>query len=122
ELSPPQRARPVHRAGQGAGPSLPSLVGSLKMGPEGASQKAGMAARLLCRLEAAFGGVCAALLAAMLLLVLASVVSRYGFSTGFAGAEELTLFLFSALVFLGAPLAQGGALSMRLDLGVRALP
>lgn len=83
---------------------------------------AGFSSRVLRRLEAVLGGACAALLAVLLALVLASVVARYGFATGMAGSEELALLLFAALVFLGAPLAQGGALAMRLDLGLRLLP
>jgi len=81
-----------------------------------------LAARVLGAMEAALGVVLAALLAALLALVLVAVVARYGFSAGLAGTEELALFLFAALAFLGAPLAQRGALAMRLDLGVRALP
>lgn len=92
------------------------------MAMAGAAAEASLAARARRGLEAALGAVCAALLAALLLLVLAAVVARYGFSAGLAGTEELALLLFVALVFLGAPLAQGGALAMRLDLGVRALP
>jgi tripartite ATP-independent transporter DctM subunit len=80
------------------------------------------AARMLRALEAMLGTVLAVLLAALLALVLAAVIARYGFATGLAGTEELALFLLAALVFLGAPLAQRGALAMRLDLGVRALP
>ena len=80
------------------------------------------AGRILGGLEAALGAVLAVLLAALFVLVLAAVVARYGFSAGLAGTEELALLLFAALAFLGAPLAQRGALAMRLDLGVRALP
>ncbi len=81
-----------------------------------------MAARLLHRLETALSAASAALLGLLLVLVLVAVAARYGFATGLAGTEELALLLFCALVFLGAPLAQRGALAMRLDFAVRLLP
>ena len=81
-----------------------------------------LVSRALRGLTAVLGAVVALLLAALLALVLGAVVARYGFSTGLAGTQELAVLLFVALTFLGAPLAQGGALAMRLDLGVRALP
>jgi len=44
-------------------------------------------------------------LALIVVLVFSNVVARYGFGSGFAGAEELSLLLFLWLVFLGSILA-----------------
>jgi TRAP-type C4-dicarboxylate transport system permease small subunit len=44
-------------------------------------------------------------LALIVVLVFSNVVARYGFGSGFAGAEELSLLLFLWLVFLGSVLA-----------------
>ncbi|MFC3073724.1 TRAP transporter large permease subunit [Shinella pollutisoli] len=82
----------------------------------------GRALRLAATIEAALGTVCGGLLAALLALVLATVLLRYGFSAGFAGAEELGIWLHVALVFLGAPLSLAGALAMRFDGIVQRLP
>jgi len=41
----------------------------------------------------------------IVVLVFSNVVARYGFGSGFAGAEELSLLLFLWLVFLGSVLA-----------------
>ena len=82
---------------------------------------AGVAGRLLPPLEAALGAVCAALLAVLLAAVLVVVVLRYVFSTGIVGSEDLAVWLHVALIAFGAPLAQGGALSMRFDILVRRL-
>ena len=78
--------------------------------------------RLAGRIETALETVCAVLLAALLALVLATVVLRYGFAAGFAGAEELGIWLYVALVGLGAPLAFDGPLSLRFDALARRLP
>ncbi len=53
-------------------------------------------------------------LALMVALIFANVVGRYGFGTGFAGAEEVTRLLFVWLVFLGSILA----LQRKAHLGV----
>lgn len=53
-------------------------------------------------------------LALIVVLVFSNVVGRYGFGSGFAGAEELSRLLFVWLVFLGAILA----LRRRAHLGV----
>lgn len=68
------------------------------------------------------GGACAILLTALLVTVFGSVVLRYGFGTGFIGAEELGIWLHVALIALGAPLAQNSALAMRLDVFTRKMP
>jgi TRAP-type transport system small permease protein len=44
-------------------------------------------------------------LALIVVLVFSNVVGRYGFGSGFAGAEEVSRLLFVWLVFLGAILA-----------------
>ncbi len=71
---------------------------------------------LLAGIEAMLGAICATLLAALLLIVLTTVVLRYGFNTGLLGTEELATWLYVALIAFGAPLAINSALAMRLDL------
>jgi tripartite ATP-independent transporter DctM subunit len=71
---------------------------------------------LLAGIEAMLGAICATLLAALLLIVLTTVVLRYGFNTGLLGSEELATWLYVALIAFGAPLAINSALAMRLDL------
>jgi TRAP-type transport system small permease protein len=56
-------------------------------------------------------------LALIVVLVFSNVVGRYGFGSGFAGAEEISRLLFVWLVFLGAVLA----LRRRAHLGVELL-
>jgi len=56
-------------------------------------------------------------LALIVILVFSNVVGRYGFGSGFAGAEEVSRLLFVWLVFLGAVLA----LRRRAHLGVELL-
>ena len=71
---------------------------------------------MLTGIENLLGAICAALLAALLLIVLTTVVLRYGFNTGLLGSEELATWLYVALIAFGAPLAINSALAMRLDL------
>ncbi len=71
---------------------------------------------ILAGIEAMLGAICATLLAALLLIVLTTVVLRYGFNTGLLGSEELATWLYVALIAFGAPLAINSALAMRLDL------
>ncbi|WP_330166547.1 TRAP transporter large permease subunit [Rhizobium sp. GN54] len=73
-------------------------------------------------MEAVLGLLCALILAALLAIVLASVVLRYVFHTGVVGVEELCIWLHVALIALGMPLALNGALAMRMDLFSRSLP
>ncbi len=73
-------------------------------------------------MEAVLGLLCALILAALLAIVLASVVLRYVFHTGVVGVEELCIWLNVALVALGMPLALNGGLAMRMDLISRYLP
>jgi TRAP-type C4-dicarboxylate transport system permease large subunit/TRAP-type C4-dicarboxylate transport system permease small subunit len=73
-------------------------------------------------LERILGPIGAILLAVLLCLVLGSVMLRYGFGTGLIGADELAIWLHVALVGLGAPLALGGSLDLRLDALVNRLP
>lgn len=56
-------------------------------------------------------------LALIVILVFSNVVARYGFGSGFAGAEEISRLLFVWLVFLGAILA----LRRQAHLGVELL-
>jgi TRAP-type C4-dicarboxylate transport system permease small subunit len=56
-------------------------------------------------------------LALIVFLVFSNVVARYGFGSGFAGAEEVSRLLFVWLVFLGAILA----LRRKAHLGVELL-
>ncbi|MFN7025638.1 MAG: TRAP transporter large permease subunit [Pseudorhizobium sp.] len=73
-------------------------------------------------IEWTLAATAAAVLAVLLVLVLASIVLRYLFSSGMVGAEEASLWLFLLLVALGLPLTLSGPLSMRLDVAVRFLP
>lgn len=75
-----------------------------------------LARAFLAGIEAMLGAICATLLAALLLIVLTTVVLRYGFNTGLLGSEELATWLYVALIAFGAPLAINSALAMRLDL------
>lgn len=75
-----------------------------------------LARALLAGIEAMLGAICATLLAALLLIVLTTVVLRYGFNTGLLASEELATWLYVALIAFGAPLAINSALAMRLDL------
>jgi tripartite ATP-independent transporter DctM subunit len=76
---------------------------------------AALAARLARRLDALVGGAVAVVLAGLLLLVTAAAVLRYAAGTALLGTEELAIWLFTALVFLGMPLVSGSAVAMRLD-------
>lgn len=77
-----------------------------------------LASQALRALEAVLGVAGAALLAVLLLLVMASVVLRYGFGTGWVGAEDAAIWLHVALIAVGAPLALHSTLALRL-VGVR---
>lgn len=61
-------------------------------------------------------------LALMVLLVFSNVVGRYGFGSGFAGAEEVARLLFVWLVFLGAILALRRRAHLGVELVVQRLP
>lgn len=98
-----------------AAPAPPRL-GPSRPGP------AALAALALAGIERALGAACAAILAVLLCVVLANVVLRYAFHTGFLGAEDLGVWLQTALISFGAPLALNSALAMRLDVFVRLLP
>lgn len=74
---------------------------------------AGRAADLLERLLA---GLLAVLLALLLAEAFATTVLRYLFGTGLAASEELGIWLFTALTFLGLPLTVRGPLAMQLDI------
>lgn len=82
--------------------------------PPGARQAC--AARGLARLEGALSITGAAALAGLLVVVLAAVIARYAGTTALAGADELALWLYVGLVFIGIALIADGPLAMRLDL------
>ena len=82
----------------------------------------GVAKRFASAIEAVLGALAALVLAVLLVVVLANVFLRYGFGTGFIGAEDLGIWLHVALIALGAPLTISSALAMRLDVFVRLLP
>lgn len=93
------------------------MMSTVKTYPAVAATPVQSLARIvLAGIETMLGAVCAALLAALLLIVLTTVVLRYGFNTGLLGSEELATWLYVALIAFGAPLAINSALAMRLDL------
>ena len=61
-------------------------------------------------------------LALMVLLIFSNVVGRYGFGSGFAGAEELARLLFVWLVFLGAVLGLRRRAHLGVELVVQRMP
>jgi TRAP-type C4-dicarboxylate transport system permease small subunit len=61
-------------------------------------------------------------LALIVILVFSNVVARYGFGSGFAGAEELSLLLFLWLVFLGSILALRQRAHLGMELVQALLP
>jgi len=61
-------------------------------------------------------------LALIVVLVFSNVVARYGFGSGFAGAEELSLLLFLWLVFLGSVLALRQRAHLGMELVQARLP
>lgn len=77
---------------------------------------------LLDCIETGLGAICAVILVSLLVVALGSAVLRYAFHIGFAGSEELAIWLHIALVACGAPLAFDGVLAMRLDVFVCRLP
>ena len=80
------------------------------------------AAGLLHPIETALGALVAAILMTLVIEVLAAVVLRYLFHTGFLGSEDIGIWLNVALVSFGAPLALNSALAMRLDVFANRLP
>ncbi len=93
------------------------MMSTVKTYPAVAATPVQSLARIvLAGIETMLGAICATLLAALLLIVLTTVVLRYGFNTGLLGSEELATWLYVALIAFGAPLAINSALAMRLDL------
>lgn len=93
------------------------MMSTVKTYPAVATTPVQSLARIvLAGIETILGAICATLLAALLLIVLTTVVLRYGFNTGLLGSEELATWLYVALIAFGAPLAINSALAMRLDL------
>ena len=86
---------------------------------EGAGTGPGLTARRAAwfglMIEQCLGWIGAMLLLAMLCTVLAGVVLRYVFHTGFIGLEDAGIWLNIALIAAGAPLTLAGPLSMRID-------
>ncbi|MDH2326903.1 TRAP transporter large permease subunit [Cereibacter sp. SYSU M97828] len=81
-----------------------------------------IAARLLDTLSAALSSLAAVALVALLGLVAAGFVLRYGFSSALLGAEDAGIWLHVAILSLGMPVALTSALAMRLDVVHRYLP
>jgi tripartite ATP-independent transporter DctM subunit len=78
--------------------------------------------RLAEGLERLLTGISAMILAGLLAVVLTAVTLRYFFATGLTGSEELAIWLYVALVSVGAPLMVGRGLGMRMDVFSRLLP
>lgn len=72
-----------------------------------------------CRLISVVMVVC---LAAMVVMVFANVVLRYGFNTGITASEELSRWLFLWVIFLGAIVAVRERSHMGMDMVLAALP
>jgi tripartite ATP-independent transporter DctM subunit len=89
---------------------------------DGTPRAVALAEFVRTRLEAVLGALCAAILVALTLTTLVTVLLRYVFRTGILGADDLAIWLHVALIGFGAPLALGGALGMRLDVITRWLP
>lgn len=87
--------------------------------PETAS--ATKASDWLCRIERLLGNTVAALLSLLVLIVSAAVVARYAFNSSFAWTEELSQWLFAALIFIGLPISTRALAEMRVDVCVRPL-
>lgn len=62
------------------------------------------------------------MLSAMVVMVFANVVLRYGFNSGIISSEELSRFLFIWITFLGAVIAMRENAHLGLDTLVRVLP
>ena len=75
----------------------------------------------LGRIETILGWTVAALLIVLVGVVSAAVVARYVFNSSFAWTEEVSQWLFSAMIFLGLPIGGGVLAEMRVDLVVRRL-
>ncbi|MDR0439530.1 MAG: TRAP transporter large permease subunit [Candidatus Accumulibacter sp.] len=71
--------------------------------------------RLLFALEKALERFAGAILAALLGVVLCSVLGRYAGADVFQGLDELATWLYILLVFAGFPLVPGSPLAMRMD-------
>lgn len=76
---------------------------------------------LLRTIEQALAALVTSLLVALVTIVAAAVVARYGFNDSFAWTEELAQWLFAAMIFLGLPIGGGVLAGMRIDLAVRNL-
>lgn len=76
----------------------------------------------LALLRRAVDGVLLLLLAAMILLVLAQVVSRYGFNRSIPGADEAATFAQIWMVLLGAGYAMRQRLHVAIELVIERLP
>ncbi|MXN17761.1 TRAP transporter large permease subunit [Pseudooceanicola sp. GBMRC 2024] len=86
----------------------------------GAAKGRGLQVQALARalhrgLSALLGAAAAFVLLVMLVIVTVNIVLRYGFASSILGAEDAGIWLNVIIVSLGAPLALGSALAMRLD-------
>ena len=73
-------------------------------------------------IEATLGIVMASTLAAMAVLVLLNVILRYFFSSGITWSEEMSRYLFVAMVFIGGGLAFKSDSHLSVDIIVKLLP
>lgn len=78
--------------------------------------------RILAAISRFLEILCGALLAGMSIVVFGNVVARYVFHRAFAWSEEIALFMFVWLVFLGAVLALLRGRHLGLDILINALP
>lgn len=76
---------------------------------------------VLDKIEKILGWALSALLILLVSIVAAAVVARYVFNSSFAWTEELSQWLFAAMIFLGLPIGGGVLAEMRVDLLIRRL-
>ncbi len=68
------------------------------------------------------GGVATLTLIALILIVLANVIGRYGFNHTLTWANEAAQWLFIGMIFLAVPLAHRGRRHLSIDYLVKKLP
>lgn len=83
--------------------------------PTRTGSPAGIAATALALLDGGVSAAAGLLVAVLTAFVVTTTALRYLFGTGLAAGEDIGIWLHTALVFLGLPLAARGSLSMRLD-------
>ncbi|RAI57391.1 TRAP transporter small permease [Roseicella frigidaeris] len=90
--------------------------------PPSASLPLRLARNALTLLRRAVDGILLLLLAAMILLVLAQVVCRYGFNRSIPGGDEAATFAQIWMVLLGAGYAMRQRLHVAIELVIERLP